>query len=74
MTYAAKHNEIFHLWWHPHNFGVNLDKNIDMLRAVLQHYIYLNKKYGMRSLNMEGVSEYSHGRCEWLGGTPKWIK
>ena len=21
MTYAAKNNQLYHLWWHPHNFG-----------------------------------------------------
>ncbi len=57
MTYAAKHHEVFHLWWHPHNFGVNLNENIEMLRHVLEHYKFLHQKYGMRSLSMEDISE-----------------
>ena len=23
MLYAAKHKEVFHMWWHPHNMGEN---------------------------------------------------
>lgn len=52
MKYAAKHNMVFHLWWHPHNFGVNTEKNIAFLEKILLYYEALNKKYGMRSLNM----------------------
>ncbi|MEJ6518158.1 polysaccharide deacetylase family protein [Shewanella bicestrii] len=56
MTHAAKNNELFHLWWHPHNFGAETSKNLDMLREILDHYQYLNKNFGMRSLNMEELS------------------
>lgn len=26
MTCAAKNGEAYHLWWHPHNFGSNMEK------------------------------------------------
>ena len=52
MTYAAKNNEVFHLWWHPHNFGVNTDKNMHLLTVIIKHFSYLQKKYGMVSMNM----------------------
>jgi len=52
MTYAAKHNEVFHLWWHPHNFGVNTDKNMQLLTEIIKHFSHLKKKYGMVSMNM----------------------
>jgi hypothetical protein len=52
LTYAAKKMEVYHLWWHPHNFGVNTDKNIEFLRNILNHYTQLHKIYGMESLNM----------------------
>src|SRR3712207_8291753 len=29
---AAISNEIFHIWWHPHNFGTNIDQNIGLDR------------------------------------------
>ena len=32
---AAKNNEDYHLWWHPHNFGVNIRENIKNLDNIL---------------------------------------
>lgn len=52
MTYAAKNNEIFHLWWHPHNFGKDLVRNLGALAQVLQHFDLLSEQFGMRSMNM----------------------
>ena len=56
MTYAAKNNELFHLWWHPHNFGKDTFNNISFLNKILEHYNTLQVKYGMKSLNMKEVS------------------
>ena len=56
MTHAAKNNLVFHLWWHPHNFGINLEKNMSFLLGIMQHYKKLENKYGMISLNMEEIS------------------
>ena len=56
MTYAAKNNELFHLWWHPHNFGKNAETNILFLNEILKHYQMLQLKYGMQSLNMKEVA------------------
>ena len=55
MTKAAKNGEIYHLWWHPHNFGNNLEDNLKDLKEILDHYSYCNKKYGFNSLNMEEI-------------------
>ncbi|MFT6155878.1 MAG: peptidoglycan/xylan/chitin deacetylase (PgdA/CDA1 family) [Neolewinella sp.] len=52
MTHAAKRNEVFHLWWHPHNFGANTEQNISTLNEILTHYRYLRDEYGMQSLSM----------------------
>lgn len=52
MTQAAKENKNFHLWWHPHNFGINQTQNLQNLHNILLHYKYLNERYGMKSLNM----------------------
>lgn len=52
IKYAAQNNEIFHLWWHPHNFGVNLTENIRFLRELLEVYKECEKDYGMQSLSM----------------------
>jgi hypothetical protein len=56
MLAAAESNCIFHIWWHPHNFGANTDENINQLREILSYFKLLNKKYGMRSLNMEEIT------------------
>lgn len=52
MTQAAISKGVCHLWWHPHNFGLNTEKNLQVLRSLLEHYRFLNDKYGMRSLAM----------------------
>jgi peptidoglycan/xylan/chitin deacetylase (PgdA/CDA1 family) len=52
MTHAAKNKLMFHLWWHPHNFGVNQDENFAFLQKILEHYKVLNLKYQFQSLNM----------------------
>jgi peptidoglycan/xylan/chitin deacetylase (PgdA/CDA1 family) len=56
MTYAAKNGEVYHLWWHPHNFGINQDQNFKNLKEILEHYKYLQKKYGIESKNMREVT------------------
>ncbi len=52
MTRAAKHGEVFHLWWHPHNLGADQEQNLAGLRSLLKHYRKLAQRYGLRSLNM----------------------
>tara|TARA_B100001123_G_scaffold450768_1_gene623563 strand:+ start:1020 stop:2003 length:984 start_codon:yes stop_codon:yes gene_type:complete len=56
LTKAAKECEIFHLWWHPHNFGINTDENIEILREILSCYKDMRSTYGMKSLNMGEIS------------------
>lgn len=59
MKYAAKHNEIYHIWWHPHNFGANMEQNLHVLEKLLKYYSLCCDKYGMISLTMEEVyNEY----------------
>ncbi|PTO51483.1 polysaccharide deacetylase [Vibrio splendidus] len=53
MTQAAKNGGVFHLWWHPHNFGSNLEENFSFLEEILKHYKYLNCRYGFDSITME---------------------
>lgn len=52
MTFAARHNRIYHLWWHPHNFGDALQENLEDLEIILSHYNDLNLKYGFESKSM----------------------
>ena len=55
MTQAAKKNQVFHLWWHPHNFGNNTSENLIFLGEIIKHYVILKDTYGMKSLNMKSV-------------------
>jgi len=57
MDAAAKSNKIFHLWWHPHNFGMNLDENMAMLTRVVVHYAKINRQLHWPSLSMAEVAE-----------------
>jgi len=52
LTYAARKGLAYHLWWHPHNFGKDVEKNIGMLRRILEHFHGLRGRYGMQSRNM----------------------
>lgn len=53
MLYAAKKGEIYHLWWHPHNFGKHIEESIEILDSILSYYSELNKKYNFESCAME---------------------
>jgi hypothetical protein len=57
LTEAARKGLYYHLWWHPHNFGVNTATNLAFLRRVLEHYRLLHDLYGMESLNMGEMAE-----------------
>lgn len=56
MTNAAREGRLFHLWWHPHNFGVNKGDNLAFLECLLRHFSELRQRYGMESLNMGEVA------------------
>jgi hypothetical protein len=56
MEYAAKNNEVFHLWWHPHNFGRNQKENFKILKVLLEHFSSLKKLYNFESLTMEELA------------------
>lgn len=53
MLYAAKHHELYHLWWHPHNFGANIEENLAFLEEVLEYYEQCHQQFGMQSLTMK---------------------
>jgi peptidoglycan/xylan/chitin deacetylase (PgdA/CDA1 family) len=58
MTAAAKNNEIYHLWWHPHNFGNDPSENMANLKDLLEHYKQCFKKYKFKSLNMAEIGSF----------------
>ncbi|MEH7391645.1 polysaccharide deacetylase, partial [Bacillus sp. JJ1474] len=58
LNYAAKNKLVYHLWWHPHNFGTNLNENLSFLESILKHFSLLRRNFGMESLNMEDLSKH----------------
>jgi peptidoglycan/xylan/chitin deacetylase (PgdA/CDA1 family) len=56
MSDAAVNRRVFHLWWHPEDFGANTDQNIAFLRKILDHFTDLRARYGMESVNMGELS------------------
>ena len=59
MEHAAKNNEIYHLWWHPHNFGDQPRESLDDLRNLLDHFSGLQSRYDFQSRNMEELGIFS---------------
>jgi hypothetical protein len=58
MSYAAAHGEVFHLWWHPHNFGLHTEENIAALERILAHFAVLRSEGRMQSLSMTEAAHY----------------
>ena len=52
MKHAAKNGLIYHLWWHPHNFGAHEKENLDTLVKILDWFRVLANEYGMVSRSM----------------------
>ena len=60
MTYAAKNNLNYHLWWHPHNFGNNIEENFKNLDTIIEHQNYLKKQFNFTSLNMKNLQKLNN--------------
>ncbi len=57
MTYSAKCNKYYHIWWHPENFGNHPNECFSELKIIVQHYLKLQKKYGFKSVTMSEFGE-----------------
>lgn len=63
MTEAAKAGEVYHLWWHPHNFGQYPEQSLTGLERILKHYAYCRDTWSMSSMNMgEFAALIHHGK------------
>ena len=58
MTRAAQNAEVYHLWWHPHNFSVNPQVAFCELRELIEHFSELRKKYHFQSMNMGELAAF----------------
>lgn len=57
MERAAVRGEVYHLWWHPHNFGSFPVESIKGLQTILINFERCRNKYGMESLGMGEVAD-----------------
>ena len=54
---AAAEGKVFHLWWHPHNFGAHMERNLEFLRKVLDHAARLREEGTLVSRNMGELAD-----------------
>ena len=52
MRRAARRGGLFHLWFHPENFGVDQDENLAMMAGIAAEAARLRDLYGWPTLNM----------------------
>lgn len=53
---AAKRKEVYHLWWHPHNFGSHQSEMFQQLEEILFEVEKCRNQYGLESLTMSDVA------------------
>ena len=58
MIQAAKNGEVYHLWWHPHNFGGDVGGSIQTLQAIVDTFKFCGEIYGMQSLTMKQLRDH----------------
>lgn len=57
MEHAARNGQIYHLWWHPHNFGRDPKGSMQELAQLIRHFKELSEKYGFQSFHMQSLGE-----------------
>lgn len=56
ITTAAKNNEIYHIWWHPHNHGHYPEQSLNEVKQILEHFSACRDQYGMQARSMKGIA------------------
>jgi hypothetical protein len=57
LEVAIKNNEMYHLWWHPHNFGAYPQENLKILEDLLQWIHVKTETEGLISSTMSEVTQ-----------------
>lgn len=57
MSMAAERKQLYHLWWHPHDFGARPKENFAVLIRILERFAALRKRHGMESVSMLEAAE-----------------
>ena len=69
MDHAAANGQVFHLWWHPHNFGANPKENLDRLRRLLELREELRLEHGFGAFSMADVDHLIRQTCSANGAS-----
>jgi Predicted xylanase/chitin deacetylase len=56
---AIKYKEIYHLWWHPHNFGQYPEENLRVLEDLLS---WIKRKKGEGEIESESMQSFFQKR------------
>lgn len=62
MQKSAEKGMVYHLWWHPHNFGHFTQENLNYLQELLVFFQRLRDDYGMVSLTMKETAGLVRGK------------
>jgi hypothetical protein len=57
MSRAAREGAVYHMWWHPHNFGRHTDENLAFLTRILDHFAQLRASDGMQSMSIRELTQ-----------------
>lgn len=57
MRHAAEYNQVYHLWWHPHNFGNDPNGALQELKEIIDFYNKCKIEYGFQSATMNEIAE-----------------
>lgn len=57
MEAAAIAGEVYHLWWHPHNFGNDPGASMVELKRIIKKYLELKEKFEFKSQSMRLLGE-----------------
>jgi hypothetical protein len=52
MRHTARRGEVFHLWFHRHNFGIEQDRNFAVMERIAIEAVRLRDRHGWPSLTM----------------------
>lgn len=62
MSAAARRGCLFHLWWHPHNFGTETERKLAYLEDILRHFVHVREHYAMESMSMAEAAQAALGQ------------
>jgi peptidoglycan/xylan/chitin deacetylase (PgdA/CDA1 family) len=64
MDLAARTGRIYHIWFHPEDFGCYPIENLALFNQAIEHFRQLREEYGMSSLSMAGIVDTATGASD----------